>query len=150
MKERIRQIIDNENISYSKFADVIGIQRSGVSHILSGRNNPSLEVVQKILETFTYVNTDWLLFGIGQMKKEIKQGNLFNDSPVNTEISDNTKTINAEEKNENSNSKAFFKENFESDKIKDSNDVKNISNEIEKIVIFYRDNTMKAYSPRDD
>jgi transcriptional regulator with XRE-family HTH domain len=79
LKDRIKQIIDSENLTYSKFADIIGVQRSGISHILSGRNNPSLDVIQKILESFNFIHTDWLIFGKGEMVKEIIQGKLFQE-----------------------------------------------------------------------
>ena len=45
MKERIQQIMQREGLSPSRFAEEIGIQRSAMSHIISGRNNPSLDVV---------------------------------------------------------------------------------------------------------
>ena len=55
------------NLSPSLFADKIGVQRSGVSHILSGRNKPSLDFIIKILTAFPQVDADWLLFGRGEM-----------------------------------------------------------------------------------
>jgi len=53
----------------SQFADEIGIQRSSMSHVLTGRNKPSLEFVQRILKRFPEVDTNWLLFGTGAMIK---------------------------------------------------------------------------------
>lgn len=67
MKERIEKIMKSEGMSASKFADAIGVQRSGISHILSGRNKPSLELVNKILKHFDKINADWLLLGKGEM-----------------------------------------------------------------------------------
>ena len=63
MIERITKIREREGMTPSKFAEAIGIQRSAMSHILNGRNNVSLDVLIKILERFTYVDSDWLLFG---------------------------------------------------------------------------------------
>ena len=62
---RITQIMEREGLTSSKFAEAIGIQRSAMSHILNGRNNVSLDVLIKILDRFTYVDSDWLLFGKG-------------------------------------------------------------------------------------
>ena len=70
MKERIQQIMQREGLSPSRFAEEIGIQRSAMSHIISGRNNPSLDVVMKILERFKYIQSDWLLTGQGTMVRE--------------------------------------------------------------------------------
>ena len=69
MKERIQKIIDLEKLTASKFADIIGVQRSSVSHIISGRNKPSLDFVQKILSKFPEINTDWLLSGKGSITR---------------------------------------------------------------------------------
>lgn len=67
MKDRIRLFLERENKTSSQFAEEIGIQPSGVSHVLSGRNKPSLDFVIKMLTTYTDLNSDWLLFGRGEM-----------------------------------------------------------------------------------
>ncbi|MDH3709307.1 MAG: helix-turn-helix domain-containing protein [Cyclobacteriaceae bacterium] len=69
MEERIRLLMEEEKLTASKFADAIGVQRSSISHILSGRNKPSLELINKILDQYSDVNTDWLLLGKGPMKQ---------------------------------------------------------------------------------
>ena len=70
MKNRIAEIIKKEELTSLKFANLIGIQPSAVSHILSGRNNPSMDVIQKILNTFRTINSDWLILGVGAMYRE--------------------------------------------------------------------------------
>lgn len=60
---RIRKVIDESELSSAAFADKIGVQRSSISHILSGRNKPSLDFVLKILHAFPSVHSDWLLLG---------------------------------------------------------------------------------------
>lgn len=61
LSEKIKQILDQKNISPSLFADEIGIQRSSVSHILAGRNKPSLDIVQKIVKRFPELGVNWIL-----------------------------------------------------------------------------------------
>lgn len=73
--DRIRLIMQEYNLSSSAFADEIGVQRPAMSHILSGRNRPSLDVVMKILKAFDKINSQWLLTGEGKMK----QLNLFGE-----------------------------------------------------------------------
>lgn len=68
--KRIALLLELKNLNYSDFADAIGIQRSMVSHIMSGRNNPSLDVVKKILNAYPDIRTDWLLTGKGAMQNE--------------------------------------------------------------------------------
>lgn len=67
MKDRIAHIMRAKNLKASDFATLLGIQPSGVSHILAGRNQPSLEFVKKIKETFPEYNLDWIIFGTGPM-----------------------------------------------------------------------------------
>ncbi len=58
------------NLSASQLADKLGIQRSGLSHILSGRNRPGLDFAIKVLEKFPDINPDWLLLGKGVMLRK--------------------------------------------------------------------------------
>ena len=67
MKDRIAHIMRAKNLQASDFAELLGIQPSGISHILSGRNQPSLDFVKKIKETFPEYNLDWIIFGKGPM-----------------------------------------------------------------------------------
>jgi transcriptional regulator with XRE-family HTH domain len=70
MKDRIKIIMENENLTPAKFADRLQINRAIVSHILNGRNNPSLDVVTRILTEMNYINPEWLLNGTGEIYKK--------------------------------------------------------------------------------
>ncbi|CAG5069115.1 hypothetical protein DYBT9623_01850 [Dyadobacter sp. CECT 9623] len=61
LSDKIKQILTDKAISPSIFADEIGVQRSSMSHILAGRNKPSLEMVQKIVKRFPELGLDWIL-----------------------------------------------------------------------------------------
>ncbi|MDP4290494.1 MAG: helix-turn-helix transcriptional regulator [Bacteroidota bacterium] len=67
MLERIKLILKSRNLSAAQFADEIGVQRSSVSHILTGRNNASLDFLLKVLARYPEIDTDWLLTGKGVM-----------------------------------------------------------------------------------
>ncbi len=67
MVERINLLLKAKNITARQFAEEIGIQPSGMSHILSGRNNPSLDFVMKVVKRWPEVNINWLMFGKGEM-----------------------------------------------------------------------------------
>ncbi len=69
---RLEKILTYYNLSASSFADNIGVQRSSISHLLTGRNKPSLEFVMKVVTTYPEVNLYWLLNGKGTfpVKKE--------------------------------------------------------------------------------
>ncbi|GAB2965765.1 helix-turn-helix transcriptional regulator [Hymenobacter coalescens] len=67
MVERIRLLLQARQLSPTQFADAIGVARPIMSHILGGRNKPSLEVVQKIIAAFPDLSMPWLLTGQGAM-----------------------------------------------------------------------------------
>lgn len=69
MVDRIQLILKVNNLTASRFADEIGVQRSSISHILSGRNMPSLDLIQKVLKRYPEIDPDWLLNGRGSMIK---------------------------------------------------------------------------------
>ena len=68
-RERIMQVMTQKGLTSSQFAESIGIQRAAMSHITSGRNNPSLDVMKKILERFPDISADWLLMEKGPMTR---------------------------------------------------------------------------------
>lgn len=129
--KRLQQIITYYGLSASSFADKIGVQRSSISHLLSGRNNPSLDFVMKILQEFPDVELYWLLNGKGEFPKtgkvsvspsQPKTPDLFAETPES--VPDNP-PINVKKNNEYLNS------------------------EIERIVIFYKDGTFETYSNKN-
>jgi transcriptional regulator with XRE-family HTH domain len=73
MNTRLKQFLAAENISQSQFADTIRVVRASVSHVLSGRNNPSYEFIRAIMLSYPHLNMEWLLVGKGKMYKEASQ-----------------------------------------------------------------------------
>lgn len=67
MNNRINLLLQAKNITAKQFAEEIGVQPSGMSHIMSGRNNPSLDFVMKVVKRYPEVNIYWLMFGKGEM-----------------------------------------------------------------------------------
>ncbi|MBQ9418411.1 MAG: helix-turn-helix transcriptional regulator [Bacteroidales bacterium] len=67
MINRINLILRAKNITARQFAEEIGVQPSGMSHILGGRNNPSLDFVQKVIKRYPEIDANWLLMGRGEM-----------------------------------------------------------------------------------
>ena len=85
MVERIKLFLKVKNLSPSHFADEIGFQRSGLSHIISGRNMPSLDFVQKVLKVYPELSPEWLLRGEGQMFRTSQIG-LFDQEELVKEV----------------------------------------------------------------
>lgn len=84
IKAKIVYLMQQKSLTAAKFADLVGVQRATISHILSGRNNPSLEVIQKIMDTFQEVKPEWLF---GEVE-ELPNGNskISNDTNVNSNV----------------------------------------------------------------
>jgi len=139
METRIQRLISTENLTPTKFADVIGVQRSAISHILSGRNKPSFDLIQKILTKFPRLNADWLMMGRGEMYKSIVQQRLFDTDSKPIIIESSKKEVEMPEIQINTN---------DLPPIKDS---ENRINEktIERVIIFYSDKSFKEYSPNE-
>ncbi len=146
MKERLLEFLRNENKSSAQLAEEIGVQASGISHILSGRNNPSLDFILKMLEKYKFLSTDWLLFGRGTMYKEGKMQNLFDEDPVY-----NKEAVEMQAKTEErlSKSGSEYSEALQSDSAAENAEShRDSSSEVIKIVWFYDNNSFEEFLPR--
>ena len=148
MKDRIKEIMDNANLTPAKFADQLQINRAVVSHILNGRNNPSLDVVTKILSEMNYINSDWLLNGTGEMYKEG-----FNSPIDQTDTSlFNTEATNVTDSEAQS---EYGKENAlkrpkDLGNTPDNQDISyspSSNRKVRQIIIYYTDNTFETFTP---
>ncbi len=126
---RILEILEKSGLTPSEFADKIGVQRSAISHITSGRNKPSLEFLVKIKKEFPEIDAEWLVFGLEKVEKEIVE---------TTSVPNPAPTL-------------FDLENELETQHKDSNlneenppDLK----KIKKILLIYEDGTFEEFSPK--
>lgn len=83
MKDRIKKYMEFKRISPSELADIIGVQRSNVSHVLSGRNNPGSSFIEKLLQAYPELNARWLMLGEGDM---VSGGQKQSDSPAKPDL----------------------------------------------------------------
>lgn len=146
MKERILQLLKEKNISATKFADIIDVQRSSISHILSGRNKPSFDFIEKILNAYPDLSARWLITGRGEMYTNQKSlfdddNNLFSEQKPSTAPESDIQNP-SDHSNDISNSE---KEKINNIKNIDKNDA--IISNIERIVIFYTNGKFKEYKP---
>jgi transcriptional regulator with XRE-family HTH domain len=137
--KRLEIILDYYSLNASSFADKIGVQRSSLSHLLSGRNKPSLDFILKILEVFPEVDLYWILNGTGTFPIETEKTNtqkIATPTPfVEQPVADN-----------------LFSEITkpqEGKKMEQQLATLPIANvgELEKIVFFYKNGTFKIYNP---
>ncbi len=118
--KRLQIVIDYYGETASSFAEKIGVQRSSISHILSGRNKPSLEFILKILSSFPEIELYWLLNGKGTFPSS--ENKSAPKKPLQKEIEFETEV-----------KKVVKESSTQNDK------------EIERIVIFYSDGTFKNF-----
>jgi len=136
MRDRILEFLKAENKSSAQFAEEIGVQPSGISHIISGRNKPSLDFVLKMLEKYTFLSTEWLLFGHGTMYNDKSMQELFDKSSY------------AALPNENeTNEKDIVKPEIRKNAISTVNTEKKENVSITRIVLFYNNNSFQEYFP---
>ena len=141
MKNRILEFLKAENKSSAQLAEEIGVQPSGISHILSGRNNPSLDFVIKMLNKYPALSSEWLLFGRGQMYREPQLNDLFS-SPDSAE---STERSQSHPQNED-----LLSLHDASDSNKITSDVVHSGSrdkQTKKIICFYNDDTFREYYP---
>ena len=136
MKERLNEILKHFKINASQFADQIGVQRASVSHVLSGRNKPGFDFIQKIIDAYPALSAEWLITGKGDiLKSKISKQDLFSEREIEgnetvEEIIKSKKTLNQ-------------KSVPDSDPGKKALRVRNI----EKIIVFYSDKSFEEYFP---
>ncbi|MCD4772202.1 MAG: helix-turn-helix domain-containing protein [Bacteroidales bacterium] len=145
MLKRISQILSTKNLTSAKFADEIGVQRSSISHVLSGRNKPSLEFIQKILKTYTDIDTNWLLLGKGDIlaKSTISNNKIHFPEDTTTIHSEDIHAYKKAERTPKSPKKRVNNDFLENES--ENNQLK--QKKMEKIIVLYRDNSFKEYYP---
>lgn len=154
MEDRIRKFMEYKGISPSELADSIDVQRSNVSHVLNGRNKPSFQFIEKMLQVYPEINAKWLLLGTGNMvESSLKQRNLFEQEaePVQVKpIPEKVEITHQETKAEPIEPKKTI-EAPPAEKMLSDNDIQDqfFSSEkpIERLVVFFKDQTFKVYNP---
>lgn len=155
MEDRIRKFMEYKGISPSELADTIGVQRSNITHVLNGRNKPSFQFIEKMLQIYPELNAKWLLLGTGVMVDgPVKSRNLFDQG---TERSKPTapeleivpeKPISVAEK-PLQDPEVFVppvaNKTYAIPTIEDQ--IFSSEKPIERLIVFYNDATFKVYNP---
>jgi len=157
-KSKIEKIMQVEKLNSAQFATEIGIQGSTLSHILNGRNKPSLEVLKKIMNRFRSINPEWLILDVGTMYRQEKHSQtptLFDTIEENSIKSDDYTTNLVQQSDMISESirkksdlntvsgttveTAPFLTDFTSKDIQQKS--------VKKVIIYYSDNTFEEFQP---
>lgn len=145
--KRLEIILDYYNLSASAFADKINVQRSSLSHLLSGRNKPSLDFIVKVIEVFPEVDLYWILNGKGTFPKSDSTPPLINEVK-NIQVENSTSEISTSEPDLFSTIEKTNSLPTTENRINEVNnsDISSFE-EIERIVIFFKNGTFKNYKP---
>ncbi len=157
MEERLLHLLETEHLSSSKFADVIGVQRSSVSHILSGRNKPSFDFLQKTLKAFPALNADWLILGEGDMYEgtvSSASSNLFEQLVPGAEIQKTNTGVSGTAEGMKSGANAANPGNISNQgqagadilHSQESN-MSILKKRISRVILLYEDNSFDTYEP---
>lgn len=146
MISRILEIIKLKQLSSSQFAEEIGVQRSSISHLLSGRNKPSLEFIQRILKRYPDLNPDYLMFGSGEIfrtESMVKPNEAVQDVPGEEKMDVKQVENESNEGFKPARKRVVIEDSGKVErKIKQSEDTR-----LERIVYFYKDKTFREYFP---
>jgi len=139
--ERLKLMISRLGITQSEFADKMGIQRSSISHLLSGRNKPGFSFFEKLLETFPEINIEWFVSEKGDMlKTKLKKHDELDFDSSGDSLENQDVGI-----EENSVADIELSGQNNVDKLLKKNDEK--KPEIEKILIIYDNKTFEEILP---
>ena len=149
MIDRIQQILDAKKLSATQFSEEIGIQRSSLSHVLSGRNKPSLDFMLKIKSRYPDINLNWLLLGDGEMnEKEISAVGIVNET-----LPDESQQIDFGSNESNGTQKEVSTEIITDNTVESQasygNKVKVTGKDVETVITLFTDGSFKIYRNRE-
>ena len=138
--KRLQLIMEKHDLNASSFAEKIGVGRSSMSHILSGRNKPSLDFVLGVLKKFEEVDLYWLLNGRGDYPK----------TSLDDKDHSKGKTVEASLPSPSGKINRSTDRHKKEDLNKDQNyntDLKNLGKNISRVILFYEDGTFENFIP---
>jgi transcriptional regulator with XRE-family HTH domain len=169
IQERIQYVMQLERLTAKDFADILGVQRSSISHLVSGRNKPSIDFLEKFLEKFPKYNPVWFISGKGEPKmlieketaekndiksaktvNKIVQHSIFEqpeelkkheEYTINNVLIDPVTAVNNEISSHEIEEKAKVQNHV-------TIDVEPPGREIERIVLFFTDGTFETYNEK--
>ena len=147
MREKLLNLMKSEQLTASKLAELLGIQPSGISHILGGRNKPSFDLVQKILRRFPQVNPDWLLLDRGEMYRALptEQDSQNNASNPMVATEDENQML-QENPSSNDSTAAMMPNNLSSPFSADAiGAVSTKHGKVKRVIILFEDHTFESY-----
>ena len=147
MREKLLNLMKSEQLTASKLAELLGIQPSGISHILGGRNKPSFDLVQKILRRFPQVNPDWLLLDRGEMYRALPADQDSQNNASNPKVvAEDENQMLQENPSSNDSTAAMMPNNLGSPFSADAiGAVSTKHGKVKRVIILFEDHTFESY-----
>lgn len=143
IRERIAEIIEREGMTQADFSRVTGIKTSTLSHMLTGRNRVSHEVLNKILVAFPRYRKEWIVDGSGEMLlsdeelKHLEQGQLSSNKIIHPLFQFETSSVDATPSAIDSRQRSSKKQQH------------SVAPKVSKIIIYFEDNTFQTFTPSE-
>lgn len=167
MKDRLQKFMESERLTSSRLAEIMGVQPSNISHILGGRNKPSFEFIEKMLQRFPKINPDWLLLGKGPVYRSdirpVVLPEIRNERPADVSLfpeetaePEGEKPVAASELRVSTDENAALslpssverKRRSEETTVDPESPVRKCPDEIDYIIVFYKDKSFIRYRPK--
>ena len=153
INDKIKQILIDKNLTPSYFADEIGVQRSSISHILSGRNRPSFDIIQKIIRRFPELGYEWIM----EEDNQVPTPSTYTNRTVGRPVAERFNSISSSVSYSPSSSPIRTQRNeippvsLPPQEIQPSPEpaapAPSVEKKVERILIFYTDGSFREYSP---
>jgi transcriptional regulator with XRE-family HTH domain len=149
--ERISLVLQHYNLQPKDLAEKCGVQRSAISHLINGRNRPSVTFLSSLSDNYPELDTRWLLHGKGAMFTSVTETTTL---PADTDVTDSKPASNAMKSavtnvtSTQSIAQPVAPENLPG--VHQANEVKSKEKEIQRIIVFYNDGTFDSYNPQSN
>lgn len=147
MREKLLKLMKSQKLTSSRLAEILEIQPSSISHILSGRNKPSFDFLVKILRRFPTINPDWLLLDAEQMYRTNDEFDRQTAQPQSSSVKPQNGAVNSTTDSAATNDQPSRSDNIDSTKrtIESVSNLSKPGTEIERIIVLYSDKSFEAF-----
>lgn len=144
MNSRLKQFLEIEQLSPAQFADKMGVQRSNISHLLSGRNKPAYDFLVKFFKTFPQINPYWLMLGQGKPYADTNSPAAPKIPSENRILPDITETLFSNDAEE---SQQMPEISLDLEEKSYETHAKTPRKDVRRIILYYSDGTFQEFFP---
>ncbi|MEG2770915.1 MAG: helix-turn-helix transcriptional regulator [Alistipes sp.] len=148
MRDKLLNLMKSEGLTSSRFAEMLEVQPSGISHILSGRNKPGFDLLQKILKRFPKINPDWLLLDSEQMYRDNSVPSSDPQQSSATLFSRAAENSNNHQRNDSKTTAPTDSSDTELSTSINSTVQQSAASTVARIIVLYTDHSFESFTPK--